>query len=86
MAIWAAAAIRIEPMLQASNARCTGEAAMAQLVNVDNFRAAETARLFDDSLKLMGATNQWFHYRRPTGVEHQPVIRMNRDPLQRSDC
>ena len=54
---------------------------MPELVNVENFRGAETARLFDDSLKLMGGTNQWFHYRAPTGADNQPVIRMNRDTL-----
>jgi len=54
---------------------------MAVQVYVDNFRAAETARLFDDSLKLMGGINQWFHFRNPTGADNQPVIRMNRDTL-----
>jgi len=54
---------------------------VAELVNVDNFRAAESARIFDDSLKLTGGINQWFHYRVPTGVDNQPVIRMNRDTL-----
>jgi len=54
---------------------------MAEQVYVDNFRAAETARLFDDSLKLTGGINQWFHFRNPTGAENQPVIRMNRDTL-----
>ena len=54
---------------------------MAEFVNVDNFRAAETARLFDDALKVSGGVNQWFHYRAPTGVDNQPVIRMNRDTL-----
>lgn len=54
---------------------------LAERVNVDNFRAAETARLFDESLKLTGGINQWFHYRKPTGVDNQPVIRMNRDTL-----
>ena len=54
---------------------------MAELVNVDNFRAAETARLFDEGLKVSGGINRWFHYRAPTGVENQPVIRMNRDTL-----
>jgi len=55
---------------------------MAVHVNVDNFRAAETARVFDGILKLSGGINQWFHYREPTGVDNQPVIRMNRDALQ----
>ena len=50
-------------------------------VNVDNFRAAETARMFDGQLAIAGGTNQWFHYREPTSVDAQPVIRMNRDTL-----
>lgn len=50
-------------------------------VNVDNFRAAETALMFDNQLALTGGVNRWFHYRKPTPVDNQPVIRMNRDTL-----
>jgi hypothetical protein len=50
-------------------------------VNVDNFRAAETALIFDNQLGLTGGVNQWIHYRAPTPVDQQPVIRMNRDTL-----
>lgn len=50
-------------------------------VNVDNFRAAETALMFDNQLGLTGGVNEWFHYRAPTPVDNQPVIRMNRDTL-----
>ena len=50
-------------------------------VNVDNFRAAETALMYDNQLALSGGVNQWFHYRVPTSVKEQPVIRMNRDTL-----
>lgn len=50
-------------------------------VNVDNFRAAETALMYDNQLALSGGVNQWFHYRVPTSVDEQPVIRMNRDTL-----
>lgn len=57
---------------------------MAVQVNVDNFREAETARMFDDILKRSGGINQWFHYREPTPVDNQPVIRMNRDTLYSS--
>ncbi|MDX2344688.1 MAG: DUF1254 domain-containing protein, partial [Acidimicrobiia bacterium] len=52
-----------------------------QQVNVDSFRAAETAALFDNQLAMTGGINQWFHYRAPTPVDKQPVIRMNRDTL-----
>ncbi len=57
---------------------------MVVQVNVDNFRAAETARMFDSILERSGGINQWFHYREPTGVDNQPVIRMNRDALYSS--
>lgn len=50
-------------------------------VNVDNFARAETARMLDNTLALTGGVNRWFHYREPTPVEQQPVIRMNRDTL-----
>jgi hypothetical protein len=50
-------------------------------VNTDNFRAAETARMFDSILKLSGGVNTWFHYRAPTPIDKQPVVRMNRDTL-----
>lgn len=53
-------------------------------VNVDNFRAAETARMFDGILAMTGGVNQWLHYRAPTPVKAQPVIRMNRDTLYSS--
>lgn len=53
-------------------------------VNVDNFRAAETARILDDQLRMAGGVNQFFHYRAPTPVDKQPVIRMNRDTLYSS--
>lgn len=50
-------------------------------VNVDNFVVAETARMFDNILLMSGGINQWFHFRTPTPVDSQPVIRMNRDTL-----
>jgi hypothetical protein len=57
---------------------------MAIQVNVDNFRAAETALMIDSHLSVAGDVNKCFHFREPTPVEHQPVIRMNRDTLYSS--
>jgi hypothetical protein len=54
---------------------------VATLVNVDNFASAETARMFDNILALAGGVNRWYHYREPTPLDRQPVIRMNRDTL-----
>jgi hypothetical protein len=37
--------------------------------------------MFDSFLSMAGGVNAWAHFRSPTPVEAQPVIRMNRDTL-----
>lgn len=49
------------------------------LVNVDNFARAETAFQFDRTLTFTQDVNKWEHFRQPTPLDQQPVIRMNRD-------
>ena len=51
------------------------------LVNVDNYVRAETARMFDGVAAIAGGINRWVHYRQPTPLDGQTVIRMNRDTL-----
>ena len=53
----------------------------AQLVNVDTFARAESDRMFSAVLADAGRVNRWAHNRVPTPLEHQPVIRQNRDTL-----
>lgn len=53
-------------------------------VNVDNFARAETARMFDGILAQTGGVNEWIHFRGPTPLDAQTVIRMNRDTLYSS--
>jgi hypothetical protein len=50
-------------------------------VNVDNFARAETDRMFAAIQAQAGGVNQWSHFRVPTPVDQQTVIRMNRDTL-----
>ena len=51
-------------------------------VNVDNFARAETALQMDRALKILGINvNTWGHFRTPTPLDKQTVIRMNRDTL-----
>lgn len=50
-------------------------------VNVDNFVRAETDRMFADLQTEAGGVNVFAHRRAPAAVEHQTVIRMNRDTL-----
>jgi hypothetical protein len=56
----------------------------AVLVNVDNFARAETSAQFDRGLAITGGINKWLHFREPTPLDQQPVIRMNRDTLYSS--
>jgi hypothetical protein len=51
------------------------------VVNVTNFERAETDRMFAALQAQAGGVNQLFHYRAPTPVDRQTVIRMNRDTL-----
>ena len=39
---------------------------------------------FDRGLKLFGGVNKWLHFRQPTPLDRQSVIRMNRDTLYSS--
>jgi hypothetical protein len=50
-------------------------------VNVDNFVRAETARMFAALQRDSGGVNRLSHSREPASVEHQTVIRLNRDTL-----
>ena len=50
-------------------------------VNVDNFVRAESDRMFTSFIVEAGGVNLLQHHRAPTPVDHQPVIRINRDTL-----
>jgi hypothetical protein len=54
---------------------------MTVLVNVDNFARAETDRMFAGLQRDAGGVNVLAHNREPASVDHQTVIRMNRDTL-----
>jgi hypothetical protein len=53
----------------------------AMTVNVDNFARAETERMFKAVMADAGGLNRSAHNRTPTPLDHQPVIRQNRDTL-----
>ncbi len=50
-------------------------------VNVDNYARAEVASQVDRFLSVGATVNGWMHIRRPTPLDQQSVIRMNRDTL-----
>ena len=57
---------------------------MALPVTVENFIRAESDRMFASLQTEAGGVNRLKHNRSPTPVDHQPVIRMNRDTLYSS--
>lgn len=50
-------------------------------VNVDNFVRAETDRMFTDLQRDAGGINILLHNRESASIDHQTVIRLNRDTL-----
>ena len=52
----------------------------AEPVTVDNFNRAESD-LFGGILKEAGALGKFHHSREPANIDHQTVIRLNRDTL-----
>lgn len=51
------------------------------IVTYRNFARVESERMFTGVLKNAGATNRWGHFRVPTPIDRQTIIRMNRDTL-----
>lgn len=52
-----------------------------QTIDVRTFVRAETDRMLQRVLQDTGGINRWLHNRVPTPLDHQPVIRQNRDTL-----
>lgn len=50
-------------------------------VTVENFVRAETDVMFDSIVADGGGTGRWTIRREPTPLDHQPIIRLNRDTL-----
>lgn len=50
-------------------------------VTPETFIRAETDNMYTQMIKNAGGTNQFFHFRTPTPLDKQTVIRMNRDVL-----
>ena len=53
----------------------------ATKVTPESFIRAETDNMYAQMIKNAGGTNQFFHFRTPTPLDKQTVIRMNRDVL-----
>lgn len=54
---------------------------MSILVNAENFVRAESNLMFSRMFAQAGAVNQWKHFREPSPIDQQPIVRQNRDTL-----
>lgn len=70
-----------KPAPSASATTTAPAAANGTVVTRDHFVRAESDRMFSDFLKLSGGANRLFHIRRPTPLDQQTVVRMNRDTI-----
>ena len=55
--------------------------AVPTTVDIDNYATAEVAFQIDRFVALGAEVNRWLHFRAPTPIDQQSVIRMNRDTL-----
>jgi hypothetical protein len=51
-------------------------------VTADTYVRAETDRGFQNFIEMAGGINRLFHFRNPTELDKQPVVRMNKDTAQ----
>ncbi len=51
------------------------------LVTPETYIRAETDRQFGIVVKMAGGVNRFYHFRRPTPLDAQNIVRMNRDTL-----
>jgi hypothetical protein len=51
------------------------------LVTPESFIRAETDRQFGVVAQMAGGVNRFFHFRRPTPLDKQNIVRMNRETL-----
>jgi hypothetical protein len=67
--------------LAASPAMAPAYAQDPVAVTVDNFQVAESDLYFGNAVKDAGGIGKFLHHREPMQIEHQAVIRANRDTL-----
>jgi hypothetical protein len=71
-----------QPSLQRVAAvQATASEAPAVKVTPETYIRAETDRQFGVIVKMAGGVNRFYHFRRPTPLDKQNVVRMNRDTL-----
>lgn len=74
----AASAILLFALVPLSQAQ---EKAPGVVVTQETYCRAETDRTFNNTIKLTGGVNRFYHFRKVIPLDNQTVVRMNRDTL-----
>lgn len=73
-----------QPPLVAADPTLAAAAAPLVKVTPETYIRAETDRSFLNGQRLAGGVNRFYHFRKPTPLDQQTVVRMNRDTLYSS--
>ncbi|MCP9930339.1 DUF1254 domain-containing protein [Cyanobium sp. AMD-g] len=71
----------IAPALQRTVMKAGNDVTASVKVTPDTYIRAETDRTFHNISQQAGGVNRWFYIRKPTPLNQQTVVRMNRDTL-----
>jgi hypothetical protein len=70
-----------QPALQPTAMQGQDQAILPVKVIPETYIRAESDRRFDDVAKMAGGVNRLYHFRSPTPLDKQNIVRMNRDTL-----
>ncbi|WP_216909326.1 DUF1254 domain-containing protein [Synechococcus sp. CCY 0621] len=71
----------VAPALQRTGMKAGNDLAASVKVTPDTYIRAEADRTFHNISQQAGGVNRWFYIRKPTPLNQQTVVRMNRDTL-----
>ena len=69
------------PLQRVAAVQATAPETPAVKVTPETYIRAESDRQFGEVVKMAGGVNRFYHFRRPTPLDKQNVVRMNRDTL-----
>lgn len=71
----------VAPALKRTDMKAGNNVTASVKVTPDTYIRAETDRTFHNISQQAGGVNRWFYIRKPTPLNQQTVVRMNRDTL-----
>jgi hypothetical protein len=78
---WSAGSGRLDESMKGDAADPGAQKTQPVKVTPETYIRAETDRQFGEIVKMAGGVNRFYHFRSPTPLDKQNVVRMNRDTL-----